>query len=79
MSYMYTLITELTDLSISMHFVSKLDFREGDGFLHPVSPKVRRIWVHVDGVVCGRFSLSSGYPVPVHVLPPVVFHRAEVQ
>lgn len=68
-----------THLSSSVEFIGEFDFAERDGGFHPVRTEV---WgIRVDVHAAGRlgFGFSSRNPLPVHVLPPVVVRRHEVQ
>lgn len=68
-----------THLSSSVEFIGEFDFAERDGGFHPVRTEV---WgIRVDVHAAGRlgFGFSSRSPLPVHVLPPVVVRRHEVQ
>lgn len=69
----------LAYLSSSIELVGEFDFAERHRRLHPVGPKIGRVWMDVDAAGCLRLWFAPRYPLPVHILPAVVVCRHEVQ
>lgn len=67
------------DLSGAFGLVGEFDFGEAEWFSGPVCSKVRRVWMHVHGVVRSRLCFASSKPLAVHVLPSVVVDLNELQ
>lgn len=66
-------------LTSSVELIGEFDFTKGDGSLHPVRPEVWRVRMDVHAAGGLRLRFASRDPLPVHVFPPVVVRRYEVQ
>lgn len=73
------LSSALAYLSPSIELVGEFDFAERHRRLHPVGPKIGRVWVDVDAAGRLRLWFAPRYPLPVHIFPAVVVSRHEVQ
>lgn len=58
-------------LPIAIQLIGKFYFAKRYGSLHPVGPKVGRVWMDVDTAVIRWLGLANWYPFSVHILPAV--------